>query len=52
MNTAHFAGFKIAVSDLSTTRAVLVDAGVETRDTVSALQVGLAGIAVEFTEVT
>ena len=50
-DTAHFAGFRIAVADLAKTRSVLAEAGVEPREAAGALQTGFAGIAVEFTEV-
>jgi hypothetical protein len=50
-DTAHFAGFRIAVADLAKTRSILAEAGVEAREAAGALQTGLAGIAVEFTEV-
>jgi hypothetical protein len=49
-DTAHFAGFRIVVGDLATTRTILSANGVETREAGNALQVGLAGIAVEYTE--
>ena len=47
----HFAGFRIAVANLGETRSILAEAEVETRETPDALQVGLAGIIVEFAEV-
>ena len=50
--TPRFAGFRIAVTDLDKTRAILAEAKVETRETAEALQVGLSGITVEFTELS
>jgi len=50
--TAHFAGFRIAVEDLTDTHAYLAAAGVETRAVNGAVQVGpygLSGIVIEFT---
>jgi hypothetical protein len=47
-DTPHFAGFRIAVADLHETRAILAEAGVETRGTADASWVNLAGIVVEF----
>jgi hypothetical protein len=50
--TAHFAGFRIAVEDLAKTVSLLDAAGVESRKAAGAVQLvsALSGIVVEFTE--
>jgi catechol 2,3-dioxygenase-like lactoylglutathione lyase family enzyme len=50
--TAHFAGFRIAVADLGAARAIFTAANVEIRETADAIQLTsvLPGIVVEFTK--